>query len=289
MEAEYKKGDAGRFGPGLPSKSDGQMLFLLNGVKKLKDTGRMAIIQNGSSLFTGDAGSGPSKIRQYLIENDWLDAIIRLPGNSFYNTGIATYIWIVTKNKPVERVGRVQLIDASKCYEPRRKAIGNKRVDITDVCRELIVRAYGEYHDETYTIQTSEGQHTICKSKVLDSVTFGCNKVVVESPLLNEDGTKVLKRGKPVADASKRDTVDVPLDMDIDEYMKKEILPFNPDAWVDTSKTKVKYEIPFTRVFYEYTPIEPADKIARRIEAHEHSLTQKLRELFKEDYNKDGE
>lgn len=289
VEAEYKKGDAGRFGPGLPSKSDGQMLFLLNGVKKLKDTGRMAIIQNGSSLFTGDAGSGPSKIRQYLIENDWLDAIIQLPNDSFYNTGIATYIWIVTKEKPAEHVGRVQLIDASQCYEPRRKSIGNKRVDITDACRELIVRAYGEYHDETYTIQTTEGQRIICKSKVLDSVTFGYNKVIVESPMLNEDGTKVLKRGKPVADASKRDTENIPLSMDIDEYMKKEVLPYNPEAWVDASKTKVGYEIPFTRVFYEYKPIEPADNIARRIEAHEHSMMQKLRTLFEEDESKDGD
>ena len=157
VEAENKRGDAGRFGPGLPSKSDGQMLFLLNGVKKLKDTGRMAIIQNGSSLFTGDAGSGQSKIRQYLIENDWLDAIVQLPNNSFYNTGIATYVWIVTKNKPQEHIGKVQLIDASGCYEPRRKPIGNKRADITDACRELIVRAYGEYRSETYTVQTPEG------------------------------------------------------------------------------------------------------------------------------------
>ena len=289
VEAEYKKGDVGRFGPGLPSKSDGQMLFLLNGVKKLKDTGRMAIIQNGSSLFTGEAGSGPSKIRQYLIENDWLDVIIQLPGNSFYNTGIATYIWLITKNKPVERVGRVQLIDASQCYEPRRKSIGNKRVDITDACRELIVRAYGEYRDETYTIQASEGQHIICKSKVMDSVTFGYHKVVVESPMLNEDGTKVLKRGKPVADSSKRDNESIPLDMDIDEFMEKEVLPYNPDAWIDDSKTKVQYVIPFTQIFYEYKPIEPADKIACRIEMHEHSLMQKIRALFEEDDSQDGE
>ena len=283
VEAENKRGDAGRFGPGLPSKSDGQMLFLLNGVKKLKDTGRMAIIQNGSSLFTGDAGSGQSKIRQYLIENDWLDAIVQLPNNSFYNTGIATYVWIVTKNKPQEHIGKVQLIDASGCYEPRRKPIGNKRADITDACRELIVRAYGEYRSETYTVQTPEGQRLICKSKVLDSVTFGYNKVVVETPLYNSDGSKVLKRGKPVADAAKRDTENIPLEKDIDDYMREEVLPYNPDAWADSGKTKVGYEIPFTRVFYEYKPIEPADDIARRIVAREHGLTQKLRDLFEED------
>ena len=183
----------------------------------------------------------------------------------------------------------MQLIDASQCYEPRRKSIGNKRVDITDVCRELIVRAYGQYDNETYTIQTTEGQSIICKSKVLDSVTFGYNKVIVESPMLNEDGTKVLKRGKPVADASKRDTENIPLSVSIDEYMEKEVLPYNPEAWVDSSKTKVGYEIPFTRVFFEYKPVEPVDEIVRRIEAHEHSLVQKLKKLFEEDHCKDGE
>ena len=113
VEKEYKLGDAGRFGIGLPQKSDGQMLFMLNGIAKLKDTGRMAIIQNGSSLFSGDAGSGPSEIRRYLIENDWLDAIVQLPNNSFYNTGIATYIWIITKDKPLSHREHVLLIDSS--------------------------------------------------------------------------------------------------------------------------------------------------------------------------------
>lgn len=289
VEAEFKLGAAGRFAPGLPSKSDGQMLFLLNGVAKLKDTGRMAIIQNGSSLFTGDAGSGQSNIRQYLIENDWLDAIIQLPNDSFYNTGIATYIWLITRNKPQERLGRVQLIDASQCYEPRRKSIGSKRVDITEACRDLVVQAYGANRSENYTVQTESGRRIVCKSKVLDNVSFGYAKVVVETPLYNSDDTKVLKRGKPVADASRRDTENIPLSMDIDEYMQQEVRPYNPDAWVDTGKTKIGFEIPFTRVFYEYKPIEPAEDIARRIETREHSLTQKLRALFKEDDSKDGE
>ena len=196
VEAEHKKGSAGRFGPGLPSKSDGQMLFLLNGLSKLKPEGRMAIIQNGSSLFTGDAGSGQSEIRRYLIENDWLDAIVQLPNDSFYNTGIATYIWIITKDKPSEHIGRVQLIDASKCYESRRKPIGNKRVDITEVCRELIVRAYGEYWDQTYERELESGAKLVCKSRVLDSVALGYNKITVESPLLDEDGKKALKKGQ---------------------------------------------------------------------------------------------
>lgn len=285
VEAEHKKGSAGRFGPGLPSKSDGQMLFLLNGLSKLKPEGRMAIIQNGSSLFTGDAGSGQSEIRRYLIENDWLDAIVQLPNDSFYNTGIATYIWTITKDKPSEHIGRVQLIDASKCYESRRKPIGNKRVDITEACRELIVRAYGEYRDQTCERELESGAKLVCKSRVLDSVALGYNKITVESPLLDEDGKKVLKKGKPVADPKKRDTENVPLDEDIDAYFAREVLPYNPDAWIDKSKTKVGYEIPFTRTFYEYKEIEPADQIAKRIEEHERALMQKLHDLF----GKDGE
>ena len=285
VEAEHKKGGAGRFGPGLPSKSDGQMLFMLNGLAKLKPDGRMAIIQNGSSLFTGDAGSGQSEIRRYLIENDWLDDIVQLPNDSFYNTGIATYIWIITKDKPEEHIGKVQLIDASKCYEPRRKSIGNKRVDITDVCRELIVKAYGAYADHTYQRELESGAHIVCKSRVLDSVSLGYNKIVVETPEMDENGQPVRKRGKPVADTSKRDTENVPLDEDMDSYLSREVLPYNPHAWIDRSKTKVGYEIPFTRTFYEYKPIEPAAEIAKRIEAHEQSLMQKLHDLF----GKDGE
>lgn len=285
VEAEHKKGGAGRFGPGLPNKSDGQMLFMLNGLAKLKPDGRMAIIQNGSSLFTGDAGSGQSEIRRYLIENDWLDAIVQLPNDSFYNTGIATYIWIITKDKPEEHIGKVQLIDASKCYEPRRKSIGNKRVDITDVCRELIVKTYGAYADHTYEQHLESGAHIVCKSRVLDSVSLGYNKIVVETPEMDENGQPVRKRGKPVADTSKRDTENVPLDEDMDVYLAREVLPYNPHAWIDKSKTKVGYEIPFTRTFYEYKPIEPAADIAKRIEAHEQSLMRKLHDLF----GKDGE
>lgn len=369
VEAEHKKGAAGRFAPGLPSKSDGQMLFLLNGLSKLKPEGRMAIIQNGSSLFTGDAGSGQSEIRRYLIENDWLDVIVQLPNDSFYNTGIATYIWIITKDKPSEHIGKVQLIDASKCYESRRKSIGNKRVDITEVCRDLIVKAYGEYRDNTYEQDLESGSKIVCKSRVLDSVALGYNKITVERPLrynystaedrishLSEpdvlddlrgeepydppyrkwqnalrmiDQTKVFtnrkefytavkaamgragysdlfvdfdiveqfcretddtsdivtKKGKPVAEPKKRDTENVPLDEDIDAYFAREVLPYNPDAWIDKSKTKVGYEIPFTRTFYKYKEIEPADQIAQHIEEHEHALMQKLRDLF----GKDGE
>ena len=283
VTAEHKKGMAGRFASGLPSKSDGQMLFMLNGLAKLKKTGRLAIIQNGSSLFTGDAGSGQSEIRRFLIENDWLDAIVQLPNDTFYNTGIATYVWIITKDKPEERTGKVQLIDASNCYTSRRKNIGNKRVDITTACRDLIVKIYGDYTDGTFKDVDENGNEITVKSKVLDSVTLGYNKITVESPELDEEGNKVIKNKKPVADAKKRDTENVPLDEDIDAYFKREVLPYNPDAWVDKKKTKVGYEIPFTRTFYEYKQIEPADEIAKRIEAHEKSLMGKLHELFGEE------
>ena len=283
VTAEHKKGMAGRFAPGLPSKSDGQMLFMLNGLAKLKKTGRLAIIQNGSSLFTGDAGSGQSEIRRFLIENDWLETIVQLPNDTFYNTGIATYVWIITKDKPEERTGKVQLIDASSCYTSRRKNIGNKRVDITTACRDLIVKIYGDYTDGTFKDVDENGNEIIVKSKVLDSVTLGYNKITVESPELDEEGNKVLKNKKPVADAKKRDTENVPLDEDIDAYFKREVLPYNPDAWIDKKKTKVGYEIPFTRTFYEYKQIEPADVIAKRIEAHEKSLMAKLHELFGEE------
>lgn len=284
IEKESKLGARGRFGAGLPPKSDGQLLFMLNGVAKLKETGRMAIIQNGSSLFSGDAGSGQSEIRRYLIENDWLDAIVQLPNDSFYNTGIATYIWIVTKNKDEKRLGRVQLIDASNCYESRRKNIGNKRVDLTTDCRNLILRAYDEYSDKDYEEKTENGNSIICKSKVLDSVDLGYNKITVESPLLDENGETVKdKKGKTLSDSNKRDYENVPLDEDIDKYFEREVLPYNKASWIDKSKTKVGYEIPFTRTFYVYKQLEKADEIASRIEWHEKSLMEKLRKLFGEE------
>lgn len=240
----------------------------------------MAIIQNGSSLFTGDAGSGPSEIRRYLIENDWLDAIVQLPNDSFYNTGISTYVWLITKQKPESHREHVLLIDASKCFEARRKAIGNKRVDITKPCCDMVVRAFGNYRDEDYETTLENGKKIVCKSKVLESVSLGYNKITVESPLLDEDGKPVLRKGAAVADTSKRDTENVPLDQDIDKYFQREVIPFRPGSWIDKNKTKVGYEIPFTRMFYEYAPIEPSIDIAKRIEAHEHTLMEKLHLIF---------
>lgn len=276
VEAEAALGEAGRFAPGLPKISDGQQLFVLNGLAKLAANGKMAIIQNGSPLFSGDAGSGPSNIRQYILENDWLDCIIQLSTDMFMNTGISTYIWILSKDKPEQRVGKVQLIDASHCAEPRRKSIGTKRNDITERCRELIVQAYGEYANAVY----GDKAGVYCESKIFDSVEFGYNKIVVERPQRDENGEVVLKKGKPVPDSALRDTENVPLVQDIDGYFAREVLPYAPDAWIDHKKTKVGYEIPMTRYFYEYQPPEPVEEIAKRIKALEADIAAGLEMLF---------
>ena len=281
VEAEAARGEMGRFAPGLPKISDGQQLFVLNGLAKLANKGKMAIIQNGSPLFSGDAGSGPSNIRQYILENDWLDCIIQLSTDMFMNTGISTYIWVLSKDKPAHRAGKVQLIDASHCFEPRRKSIGTKRNDITDACRELIVTAYGEFaNGKVY----GDKNGIYCESKVFESVEFGYNKIVVERPQRDETGNIILKRGKPVPDTSLRDTENVPLTQDIDDYFAREVLPYAPDAWIDRSKTKVGYEIPMTRYFYEYQAPESVEDIVARITALEQDISAGLAELFhKED------
>ena len=281
VEAEAARGEMGRFAPGLPKISDGQQLFVLNGLAKLANKGKMAIIQNGSPLFSGDAGSGPSNIRQYILENDWLDCIIQLSTDMFMNTGISTYIWVLSKDKPAHRAGKVQLIDASHCFEPRRKSIGTKRNDITDACRELIVTAYGEFaNGKVY----GDKNGIYCESKVFESVEFGYNKIVVERPQRDEAGNILLKRGKPVPDTSLRDTENVPLVQDIDAYFAREVLPYAPDAWIDHSKTKAGYEIPMTRYFYEYQAPEAVEDIVARITALEQDISAGLAELFhKED------
>lgn len=282
VEAEAKQGDNGRFGAGLPKISDGQQLFVLNGISKLAPDGKMAIIQNGSPLFSGDAGSGPSNIRQYILENDWLDAIIQLSTDQFMNTGISTYIWVISKDKPSYKAGKVQLIDASHCYEQRRKSIGYKRNDITDACRNLIVQAYGEFKNNAVYGDKS-GMY--CESKIFDTVEFGYNKIVVERPQRDENGDIVKKAGKPVADANLRDTENVPLDEDIDRYFEREVLPYAPDAWIDKKKTKVGYEIPMTRYFYEYKAPESVDSIVERINVLEADITTSLKALFDKESN----
>lgn len=279
VEEEHAKGELGRFAPGLPKISDGQQLFVLNGLSKLAPDGKMAIIQNGSPLFSGDAGSGPSNIRQYILENDWLDAIIQLGTDMFMNTGISTYIWLCNKNKPAERAGKVQLIDASHCYEPRRKSIGTKRNDITDKCREMIVQAYGEFQNAAVY---GDKSGIYCESKIFDTEEFGYQKIVVERPQRDENGEIIKKKGKPVPDTSLRDTENVPLTEDIDTYFTREVLPYAPDAWIDTKKTKIGYEIPMTRYFYEYQAPEPVEEIAARLHELELVISASLSALFGE-------
>ena len=258
VETEHKKGEMGRFGAGLPAIGDSQQLFMLNGVAKLKPTGRMAIIQNGSPLFKGDAGSGESNIRGYLLENDWLEAIIQIPNDMFYNTGIATYIWIVSKDKSAERAGKVQLIDASKCFVKRRKSLGNKRNEFTAECIALIAKAYNEFAEGVY-----EDGALVVESKIKANEDFKYSKVVVEQPVCDEQGNPLLKRGKPTADSSKRDTESIPWTEEIEAYMAKNVYPYATDAWIDEKKTKIGYEIPFTREFYKYVaPRSSADIFA---------------------------
>ena len=272
VEAEAKRGFAGRFGSGLPATSDGQMLFLMTAISKMKDISqggsRIAIIHNGSPLFTGDAGSGASNIRKYILENDLLEAIISLPNDIFYNTGIATYIWVLSNKKAgTKREGKVQLINANGIFEKRRKALGNKRNDIPESAIEEITRLYGDFRETEI-------------SKIFDNEDFGYTKITVERPLRDENGEFVLKKGKKQPDSSLRDTENVPLKEDIDEYFKREVLPFVPDAWIDEKKSKVGYEIPFTRYFYKYEAPKPSDEIMAEILELEKELEGSLEEIF---------
>ena len=250
VEAEQKRGDMGRFAPGLPAIGDSQQLFMLNGIAKLKDNGRMAIIQNGSPLFKGDAGSGESNIRGYLLDNDWLEAIVQIPNDMFYNTGIATYIWIVTKDKAAERAGKVQLIDASKCSEKRRKSLGNKRNEFTDRCIDLISKAYIAFADGTY-----EDGDLVVESKVKDCEDFKYTKVAIKLP------------------DKKKDTENVPFKEDIEAYMQKNVYPYAPEAKVDMKASKIGYEIPFTREFYKYVAPRKSEEIFAHLQELEQQET----------------
>lgn len=276
VEKEARLGYDGRFGPGLPSISDGQMLFMLNGVKKLKEgAGRMAIIQNGSSLFTGDAGSGPSEIRRYLIGQDLVEAIIQLPTDLFYNTGIATYIWVITKDKSEKRLGKVQLIDASKCFVKRRKNIGNKRVDLDNACIDLIMQAYNEFDNKEYCDSS-----LVVESKIFDNDYFGYTKVTVETALADDNGNPILKHGNKQPVKGKTDSEIIPLQEDIDEYFKRNVLPYNPLAFMDRSKDKIGYEVPFTRIFYKFIPPRSSDEIFAEFKALSEEETALMKEIL---------
>ncbi len=272
VEREAKLGTGGRFGAGLPASSDSQMLFLQTAIAKMKPIeeggSRVAIIHNGSPLFTGDAGSGPSEIRKYILENDLLEAIIALPNDIFYNTGIATYIWVLSNKKAgTVREGKVQLINANQLFEKRRKSLGNKRNDIPESAIETITQVYGDFTENAI-------------SKIFRNEDFGYTKITVERPLLDDDGKPVLKKGKPQPDSKRRDTENVPLTEDITAYFEREVKPFAPDAWIDTKKSKVGYEIPFTRYFYRYQPPRQSADIMDEIQAIERELEGALSEVF---------
>lgn len=286
VKLEHERGENGRFEPGLPKISDGQMLFTLNGIDKLEDDGKMAIIHNGSPLFTGDAGSGPSEIRRYIIENDWLEAIVQLPTELFYNTGISTYVWLISKSKSRRRRGKIQLIDASNMYVKRRKSLGFKRVDLSEECRNEIVKAYGEFSNKTYY----DGERYV-ESRIFDNEDFGYYKIVVETPKVDENGMIELKKGKPVADVSESDTEEVPMIKGCDElvcineYFENEVRPYKKNAFVDYKKTKVGYKIPFTSYFYKYVEPEKSEVIKARITKIEEELMSSLKVLFEGDKN----
>ena len=260
----------GRFGPGLPRVSDGSLLFLLHLVNKMRPAAeggsRFGIVLNGSPLFTGGAGSGESEIRRYVLENDLVEAIIGLPTDMFYNTGISTYVWILSNRKPETRKGYVQLIDASGMWQKMRKSLGSKRKEMSDAHIAEVTRLFGEFvgRDSSRQDESRDKSRptTASISRIFKNADFGYRTITVERPLRDEQGKIVLGekgklKGKPQSDSSLRDTENVPLSEEVESYFKREVLPHAPDAWIDQDKTKVGYEIPFNRHFYVFQPPRP--------------------------------
>lgn len=272
VEAEHDKlGFSGRFGPGLPRVSDGSLLFLMHLISKMnpftEGGSRIGIVLNGSPLFTGGAGSGESDIRKYIIENDLLEAIIALPTDMFYNTGISTYIWILTNNKEKKRKGKIQLINAVDLWKKMKKNLGSKRKELGDDDIDRITKFFGSFR-----------QGELCK--IVKNEELGYQTITVERPLLDETGKPVLdKKSAPKSDSTLRDTENVPLTDDIDEYFVREVLPHVPDAWIDREKTKIGYEIPFTRYFYKYTPPRSLTEIDSDLKAKTQKIMQLLGEI----------
>lgn len=269
VEKEYKRGFVGRFGAGLPTISDSQMLFLQNAISKMKPSGsKVAIIHNGSPLFTGDAESGPSEIRKYIIENDLLEAIIQLPNNIFYNTGITTYIWLLSNKKSKERQGKIQLINANEMFTKRRKSLGEKRNDISKFQIAQITKLYDDFKETE-------------NSKILENNDFKYFKVTVEIPLKDEKNNVLLDRkGNKQPNKELRDYEIIPAKEDFESYMQKNVYPYKPDAYIDDNKTKIGYEIPFTKLFYKYIPPKSSQEIFNEIKQLESEETRLMKELF---------
>ena len=275
-EAE-QMGFSGRFGPGLPRVSDGSLLFLLHLISKMQPAkdggGRFGIVLNGSPLFTGGAGSGESEIRKYVLENDLVEAIIALPTDMFYNTGISTYVWIVSNRKPKQRKGKVQLIDASSFWQKMRKSLGSKRKELGAEHIEEITRLFGKFKEVT--------RDGVPISRIFKNEDFGYRTITVERPERDKAGKVVLAtkgklKGKPQPDADLRDTENVPLSEDVEEYFNREVLPHAADAWIDEEKTKVGYEIPFNRHFYVFKP----PRALAEIDAELKTVTDKILEMI---------
>ena len=290
IQKEIKKeheqdGFNGRFGPGLPRVSDGSLLFLMHLISKMRPTkdggSRFGIVLNGSPLFTGNAGSGESEIRRYVLENDLLEAIIGLPTDMFYNTGISTYIWIVTNRKPASRKGKVQLIDASAMWQKMRKSLGSKRKELSDDHIAEITRLFGDAKEVAVSNEAGDG---VPISRIFKTTDFGYQTITVERPQLDEDGQPVLetrgkRKGLPKPDSKLRDTEEVPLGEDVDEYFQREVVPHVPDAWIDHDKTKIGYEIPFNRHFYVFKPPRELDEIDAELKGVTDRIVRMIGEL----------
>lgn len=277
----------GRFGPGLPRVSDGSLLFLLHLISKMRPAAeggsRFGIVLNGSPLFTGGAGSGESEIRRYVLENDLLEAIVGLPTDMFYNTGISTYVWIISNRKPAARKGKVQLIDASGFWQKMRKSLGSKRKELAEEHIADITQMFGDFAEVSRTPEVGAGETAIPVpiSRIFNNEDFGYTTITVERPLRDEQGqivlgTKGKQKGKPQPDSSLRDTENVPLGEDIDDYFAREVLPHAPDAWIDEEKSKVGYEIPFNRHFYVFKPPRPLAEIDADLKA----VTDRIKQMI---------
>lgn len=311
VRAEHEQqGFNGRFGPGLPRVSDGSLLFLMHLLSKMRpavDGGsRFGIVLNGSPLFTGGAGSGESEIRRYLLESDLVEAIVALPTDMFYNTGIATYVWIVSNRKPAHRRGKLQLIDASGFWQKMRKSLGSKRREMSEDDIETVTRLFGGFQaaqlatmldaegkeiertvvvdGETPPVAPEGGKVKLAPlSLILDNTAFGYRTITVERPLLDDQGRPVLglkgkKKGQPQPDTARRDTENVPLAEEVEAYFEREVKPHAPDAWIDHDKTKVGYEIPFNRHFYVFEP--PRDLV--EIDADLLAVTDRIKAMIEE-------
>ena len=308
------KGFDGRFGPGLPRVSDGSMLFLMHLLSKMAPVvngeggSRCGIVLNGSPLFTGGAGSGESEIRRYVLENDLVEAIVGLPTDMFYNTGIATYVWILSNKKSAERKGYVQLIDAGGFWQKMRKSLGSKRKEMSEAHIATVTRLFGDFTEaELVTVFDAAGQalsepqliagtdtaptapeggklKRVPISRIFRNQDFGYTTITVERPLRDEAGQVVVglkgkQKGKPQPDSALRDTENVPLAEDIQAYFEREVLPHAPDAWVDEEKSKVGYEIPFNRHFYVFEPPRNLHAIDEELKAVSANIMKMLEEL----------